>query len=155
VPVLISLALDPSCPKRTLILRVVDDVVANAILRDGAAGVPVLERAIESVSAPALEDIAAWARALERVLAFVTGRGPVTLAVAREVAHALLIGVRRPGAVVDEHVVDGWLDFVLCEAHGTPAIEHLYVSSRHGRLVWSPQPLEAATLTLRDGDPRL
>ena len=136
---LAKLAADPTTVKRPAILAALDDLVTLGLWREGAAGLRRIDRVLAQLPGDPRDvpaDTRAWAARVQALRASALGSGPVSLGRARELAHQLLKGLRRPAVDLVETTVAPWWQFA-STVLGAPPREYLYVHPDTGALRWS------------------
>jgi len=135
LPLLITLAADPRCPKRDYLIAIVDEYVSAA--QRGRYDRRLLEQVRAQAAAAGPADLRAWAIDLAYLLDYLDGQGPVCLAAAREIARLTMSGRYRPGIALHEGQVGDWWAFTAAFTADGWEIDHLYINPATGALRWS------------------
>ncbi len=141
VPLLIELASDPLCAKRTYLLAIVDDFVASP---SGPYDRELLARARTLASRATVPDLQQWAADLGYLAEYSDGRGPIGEDAARRVAGITMVGRRRPNVALEESAVEGWRIWTATILG--QSLDRLHLSLAGGALVWSRRPLTVVDL---------
>lgn len=145
MPLLVELAADTNCPKRTYLLAVADEYVA------GASRGPYdrrlltqLRTQVEDAQDPALSN---WACDLIFLEQYINSQGPVTQDVARKLANIIMLGRHRPHLSLQEGDNGQWWRFTAFLEHDNWTFDHLYIfpasgAMRYSKTILTPEALE-------------
>jgi hypothetical protein len=144
IPLLIELAADPQCPKRTYLLAIVDGYVVG-IQRNGYDRQLLKQCQLQAAQTTA-PDLQTWAQDLAYLAEYLDGQDSVTLETAREITRIVLTGRYRPSLVVKELALTDWWQFTTSFPDNGYEIDKLYICQISGALVWSRDTLTHADL---------